>query len=540
MESNELVRRYRDPDTFDVRGTVERVTTAARYYKGLVFSVALALLVLTAIYVYAWPPIYKVEATLVAERDTDPARDAFYTTWNIFRKDDARTEIELISSAGVLADVVKNQHLSYDDVYHPITSQLTYFWEKSWIGRNYKAAKAAVFGGEKQDLPPDQILLGKTVSDLAQSITVSPVGDSTMGKLTVKGPNKKVTDIANAILDTYLRRRVQTHVDEATQSFSILQNAAAQARVDLEAAGRRRVAFAQANGLTFDFQREVQQVKQRTDLEGSIATERAKVATLQSTLKQLDAQLAKEPATRTITQNLEVNSVREAAKMKRLETEAALISARDKFRESSPEVQALAGDLAKLDLIIARSDERIQRGETVGLNQVQQQLLTSRNSTMAELQGESAGLAAMERTDAQLGQTLENVPGRQNTLRDLDRDYTTTQERFQTLTQKAEEAQVSIATAKASMPSVRVVDYAAPAGGKYWPKTKLLYPAVFIVGLALGVFAALLKLWLRGRVLRIDLVQNGVPIYSTLSIHSGALPLTVLAPRPMKALEGSS
>ncbi len=536
LESNELARKYRDPDTFDVRGTVDRFTLAARYYKGFILSVAVGMVVLAAIYVYAWPPIYKVEATLVAERDSDPARDAFYTQWNIFRKDDARTEIELISSAGVLADVVRNEHLTYDDVYHPITAQLTYFWEKSWIGRHYKATKAAIFGSD-DELPPDQVMLGKTVADLAQSFTVTPIGDTTMGKLSLKGPNKKVTQIANAILDTYLKHRSQTHVDEAMQSYAILEDAATKARMDVNAAGARRVAFANANGLTFDFQRETQQVKQRTDLEGSMAAERARAASLQSTLTQIDQQLAKEPATRTITQNMEINSVREAAKMKRLETEAGLIAARDKYREDSPEVQLLLGDLKTLDTVIARSDERIQRGETVGLNQVQQQLISSRNTTSAELQGSLAALAAMAKTDGQLGASLHNVPGRQNQLRDLDQDLTAAQAKYQTLITKAEEAQVSIATARAAMPSVRVVDYAAPAGGKYWPKTKLLYPAVFVLGLVVGLFAAVLKLWLRGRVLRLDLVQSGVPIYSTVGVHTGVFPLTVLAPRTPKALE---
>ena len=519
---------HRDPDTFDVRGTVERVIIAARYNEYLVLGVCLAVLALTVIYVYVWPPIYKVEATLVAERDTDAARDAFYVNWNIFRKDDSRTEIELVTSAKVLKEVVEEQHLTFDDVYHPVMSQLSYFWESSWIGKHYKAVKAKLFGSEDQDIPPDQVLLGKTIADLAMGITVVPVGDSTMGKLTLKGPNKKVTRIANAIIDTYLKQRAQTHLDEAQRSYEILTQETAAARAELEEVGQKRVAFAEKNGLTFDFQREVQQVKQRADLEGTMESEKARVKSLEASLRQIDAELAKEPATTTVSKTTEVNSVKEAARLKRLEIESVLIATRARYREDSPEVQQLVADLAKVDAVIARSDESVQRSATEGLNQVRQQLLTNRNSLSVELQGARSGLAAMEATDSSLVHSLQDVPDKQNTLRDLDRDYAVAQEKYQLLMQKAEEAHVSIATTKAAMPSVRVVDYAPPAGGKSWPKTKLLYPAAAVFGLMLGICAALVKQWIRGRVLLVDLVQRGLPIYSVIRIDVSEMPLVVV------------
>jgi uncharacterized protein involved in exopolysaccharide biosynthesis len=511
-----------------VRGTVERIIVAARYNKYLVLGVCLTVLALTAIYVYVWPPIYKVEATLVAERDTDAARDAFYVNWNIFRKDDSRTEIELITSAKVLKEVVEEQHLTFDDVYHPVVSQLVYFWESSWIGKHYRAVKAKIFGSEDQDIPPDQVLLGKTVADLARGITVVPIGDSTMGKLTLKGPNKKVTRIANAIIDTYLKQRGQTHIDEAERSYEILTQETSTARAELEEVGQRRVAFAEKNGLTFDFQREVQEVKYRSDLEGTIESDEARVKSLEASLQQIDAELAKEPATTTVSKTIEVNSVKEAAKMKRLEIESALIATRDRYREDSPEVQQLVADLHKLDEVIARTDESVQRAATEGLNEVRQQLLTNRNTLNIELQGARAGLASMEATDASLAHSLQDVPDKQNTLRDLDRDYAVAQEKYQLLMQKAEEAHVSIATTKAAMPSVRVVDYAPPAGGRSWPKTKLLYPAAAVFGLLLGVFAALVKQWIRGPVLGIDLVRRGLPIYSVIRIDVSEMPLVAV------------
>lgn len=518
----------RDPDTFDVRGTVERIIVATRNNKYLVLGVCLAVLVLTVIYVYVWPPIFKVEASLVAERDTDAARDAFYVNWNIFRKDDSRTEIELITSASVLKEVVQEQHLTFDDVYHPMMSQLLYFWEKSWIGKHYKAVKASILGAEKQDIPPDQVLLGKTIADLAAGITVIPVGDSTMGKLSLKGPNKKVTTTANAIIDTYLKQRAQTHLDEAERSYGILRTETDIAHQELEDIGQKRVAYAEKNGLTFDFQREVALVKQRADMEGTMEAERARMKSIEASLQEIEAELAKEPITTTISKTMETNSVREAAKMKRLEMESVLIATREKYREDSPEVQQLASELARLDAVIARTDESVQRASTEGLNSVRQELLTNKNTLTVQLAGARSELAALEANDATVAHSLQNVPDKQNTLHDFDRDYNVAQEKYQVLMQKAEEAHVSIATTKAAMPSVRVVDYAPPVGKESWPKTKLLYPAAVAFGLILGVFAALIKQWIRGRVLQVDLAQRAVPIYSVIGIDVSEMPLVAL------------
>src|SRR5207237_6669838 len=114
---------------------------ATRHYRMLVFLTCLMTMGLVALYIYVWPPIYSVEATLMSEPDYDYQRDTFYTGWDVFRKDESRTELELITSGPVLADVVRKEKLTYDDVYHPFLSQVSYFWEKSLVGRNYRKVK---------------------------------------------------------------------------------------------------------------------------------------------------------------------------------------------------------------------------------------------------------------------------------------------------------------------------------------------------------------------------------------------------------------
>jgi len=473
-----------------------------------------------------------VEATIVAEPSTDVARDAFYVNWNVFRKDDARTEIELITGASVLKDVVEKEKLSYNDVYHPFSSEIAYLWQTSWIGRRYHALKNAILGPDPDEVAsdPKDEWLGKTIADLRAGVLVAPVGDSNIGKLTVKGPNRQVSKIANTLLDVYLARRDALHQTEARRSLSILTEEADRAGQELKAVADKRVAFAEQHTLGFDFQKEVQQLKDLTDLEAGIANSQAKEASLAASITSMDKEIANEPMTHRISTTTELNSLREAAKMKLLDLEVQMIQTRDRYRADSPEVKELENNIAKLNTLVEGNTERIERGSTEGLNANKQQLVANHDSLRSELEGTRAGLDVMRATAAKLRGDLADVPERQNILKDLDRQYNVAAEKYQVLLQKRGIADVSLSTTKAAMPSVRVVDYAAPAGGKYWPKTKYLYPGAIFVGLLLGVLAAYARTSLSGRVLscRIERGRGLMPLYSNVGISRTDPMLTII------------
>jgi uncharacterized protein involved in exopolysaccharide biosynthesis len=509
-----------DLDTFDVRGSLRGAINAARANRRLVLvTTALTLAIVTA-YVLVWPPIYKVEATLMAEREFDQARDSFYTGWNVFRKDDARTEVELMTAGPVLAEVIRRENLTYDDVYHPFLSHVAHLWSKSWLGRGYRWVKALAFPRE-EDAPSEQDLeMGKIVNDMRAGISIEPIADSNVAKLKVKGPNRKVTRIANALLDVYLAHRNATHRDEAQRSLSILQAQVGAARDELRVLTDRRLAFLQENQLAFDLQKEGLEVVKLAELETNISTSRTRIASLEASLREVNRQLRREPAVRTTTKVYEVNAVREATKMKRMELQTALIRARSHYREDSPDVQDILAELAKLDTLIAGASERVEKGTTEGLNSVQQQLASSRNALRSDLHGTRAALAVMERTAAQLRDRLAAVPAMQTTLRAVDRDIASASDKYQLLLGKQAQASVSLATTQAAMPSVRVVEYAVSPDQKWWPRLKILYPAAALLGLLLGWVAAIARSYGGGRVLREHVARGRgwLPLYGTIAV----------------------
>jgi uncharacterized protein involved in exopolysaccharide biosynthesis len=481
-------------------------------------------------YIHAWPPIYSVEATLMAEPDYDYQRDSFYTGWDVFRKDESRTELELITSGPVLADVVRKENLKFDDVYHPFLSQVSYFWEKSYIGQNYRNLKKKFFPVDETDGPtPEEMEFGRTVGDLSASVEMAPVGESSVGKLKVKGPSRKVARIANTLLDVYLARRIERHRAEAKSSYDILNEQVRIASKEMKVLLDHRVEFSQQHMLTFDFQKEGLEVAKLAELEAGIANSRAKIAGEEASLREVESQLAMEPVTKTIATVSEVNALRESTKAKRLELQTTLISVRERYREDSPEVREIKNSLDKLDALASQLSETVEKGTTEGLNVVRQDLVSKRNSFLSDLEGTRAGLAVMEETAAKLQARLSTVPGLQNELQDMDRDLAAASEKYKQLLVKLGQATVSLSTAGGTIQSVRIVDYAANPGDKTWPKPKYLYPSAVLVGLILGMSVAVMKSYASGKILR-EHVEHGrgtVPLYGTILVSSGSRPMFV-------------
>lgn len=524
-------------DSFDIRNSLRTITDATRHHKKTVVLTCVATLALLSFYIYVWPPIYKTEATLMAEPDYDFQRDSFYTGWDIFRKDEARSEIELISAAPVLIEVVQREGLTYDDVYHPVLDQLAYFWEKSWVGRNYRAFKKWVFPVDEKDAPtPEQVALGRTVAGLRASVELAPVGESNVGKLKIKGPSRRIASVGNSLLDVYLEHRSKRHQSEAQRSFDVLEAHVAEAAKDLKELTDRRVQFSKAHGLTFDLQKETMELNNLTELEVKIFSTRTAVVSLEASLKEIEGQLAVEPQTKTTSMVFELNARRETVKSKRLELQTALIMARNRFREDSPEVQEIKNDMAKLDVLAAESSERVEKATTEGINVVRQDLLSRRSILRTELAGSQAGLADMESTAAKMRSRLTEVPSLQSALLTMDRDLAVAAEQYKQMLVKHGQAAVALATSRGTMPSVRIVEYAAPPGDKYWPKPKMLYPIGLALGLMLGVAIAVALSYTSGITLK-EHVEHGrgpVPLYGTISVPVGDRPM-IVRPHPGKS-----
>jgi uncharacterized protein involved in exopolysaccharide biosynthesis len=278
----EVYKEGLEPDTFDIKGSLLTITRAAKSHKPLVFVVTLFTLLLTALYVYIWPPIYTATAMVMVERDNDPVRDAFYIGWNVFRKDDSRTEIELFTSTPVLKEVVTKEHLKYADVYHPFMNQLSDFWQDSWPGQQYHRIKTAIFPPKKPELTAEEKDFIKTVVSLKAGVFIEAVPETNAAHVNVKGPSDRVAAVANRLIDVYLAQRRLRYESEAQKSLDILSAEVDASLAALNSEERKRLDFTKRNDLTIDFQKETLEISKLIDLQTEIATARTKIATAEA------------------------------------------------------------------------------------------------------------------------------------------------------------------------------------------------------------------------------------------------------------------
>jgi uncharacterized protein involved in exopolysaccharide biosynthesis len=350
-----------------------------------------------------------------------------------------------------------------------------------------------------------------------------------VGRVVMRGPNRRVADVINTWLKIYSVTRGERHLSEAKIAFDALSVQVDIASKELAAVSARRVGFLDSHALVFDLQKESQDVKTLAEIENSMITTRQKIAGLEATLSSVESSLTQQTPTTKLQTITELNALRENAAQRRQELQASLIMTLNHYRQDSPEVAELRDSIVQFDKLIAASPDRVERGSTEGLNSVHQQLLLNRNSLQAELGGARASLVSLEASAVKLRASLVKVPAIQDELRLLDRYYGSAAEKFQALLSKRAQVEVSMATATATTPSLRVVDYAVTPSSRYWPRAKILYPAALAVGLLLGLLAAQIKRLAGGRVRRDSWGrrQGDAPLYGSVALPSTS-PVTLV------------
>src|SRR5260221_6450045 len=84
-------------DPIDWRTSARRARNAVARHVPLILLSCVFTFALLIAYVKIFPPIYKAEVVLQAEPDTDVNRNQYYSFWNLFRKQDMKSEPELMT-----------------------------------------------------------------------------------------------------------------------------------------------------------------------------------------------------------------------------------------------------------------------------------------------------------------------------------------------------------------------------------------------------------------------------------------------------------
>jgi len=518
----EGLTRREEVDSFDLRGSLQRVFDTCRTFRVAFAVTVLLTLALVHVYLTLWPPIYDAEVTVFADSPKDTLRASFYENWNLFRREELSTEAELMTAGPVVKRVVVELGLKYQDVYHPFLSHATYLWTESFVGKNYRAVKRFIFPVKKgpYDPTPEQVELAKTVKDFKEGVALKPVPDTNVGHLTVRGPSPRVAELANKLIDTYLDERNKRFVEEAQRAHDALAAEVSKASEELLATDMERREYLEKNGLAFDFDQDKYELALTTEMDLKMRETEADLEGAKRKRAELLKQLGSEPTDQLSMRVTEINPLREKMKTSRFELQVQLAAVAQRYRPDSPEVRELAARIRQLDEQIATQPEFLEKSNSTALNLAREQVHQRELELGSEVPRLQAGITARKLALERLRAKHALIPAKFAKGVELMRDLRLKELRFNALSERLAMARVSLATVRSAPSSMRVADYATAPADPSWPKPRVFYSVALLVGVLGGISVALLLDLLQGRVTRTRLLQTraGLPVYGTLEL----------------------
>lgn len=523
------------PDVFDVRTSLLQIWDACRVHAWIVVLCPMLTVGLITFYVLNWQPIYRANAALLAEPERDNSRDQFYHFWNMFRKEDLKSEVSLITSNAVVGDVVKQLNLKYDDVYHPFFNHAAYLWTESTVGKIYRRMKRWIWPEKTGPYTPTEaeIDFARTVSDLKEGIAIAPVPESHVGLLTLKGPSPRVAEIANTLINTSLEHRRRRYIEEATEAYNALKQEHAKVYAEVLALEENRKRFYTENGLLMDFEREKIGVSNYTSLESTIGLLRTELVGLEEKRALLVKLVAAEPI-ETITQRTtQKNPLRYEIEKMRTMLEAQLADNLVRYREDAPEMMELKKRIAAIDGVIQGMAAADELSSTKVLSSTRESLDTQLKNVEVEIAGKLASIKAKEELLTAMKPRLTQISGKMVEMHHLSREEAGVEKKYLLLQERLAMAQVSISGARTAPASIKVVDYAEAPSRPDWPKNKYLFPAAAFLGLFAGVALALLIELVSSRVTEARLKSHSqeYPLFATIRRRRGVPSLDLHLPR---------
>ncbi|MBK8959390.1 MAG: hypothetical protein IPM80_13375 [Proteobacteria bacterium] len=546
-DNPESIDYRREADSFEVRAAVNRVMDAVRKHRLLILLCCMFCLVLVWLYVKTFPPVFRAEVLVRAEADDDKAREMFYSQWNTFRKIELSSERELMTSSPVVRQVVTKLNLGYDDVYHSHLKQITYLWSKSAVGNAYRSVKRWIFPPTPAPFEPspEEVQRSKTVKGFQDGAALEPVPDSHVGYLVVKGPSFRVAEMANALIDEYMNYRRQMYVDEAENAYRTLGEEVERAARERDRVMQARLEFENQNQLAMGFVKDKAIMTNWAELKSRIDDTEFKLKNLEASLKVVDAQLSQESPTVLKSDMMGRNPVRDEMEQTLFGLNKDLAAAGQIYQPGSPELRAVASQIADLERRLAREPRMLQSATDHELSERYESLRARRQQIVAELASTRAELERMRQTHADTIARLASLPALEKQYLVLERDQEIALIRLRELSEKLMQADVSRIAAKSAPSSLKVVDYASAPDKSSWPNVKLLSLVALLFGLAGGTGLALLAELLNNRATRSNLVQRpDLPVYATIEIthRTGRLRCLTGGPparlhNPVRALE---
>lgn len=509
----EAVAYRPEADSFDFRRAGQIVRLAILGHKRLIVAITALTLALVTLYIAVWPPVYSASVTLSAVSDDDKQRESFYESWAIFRRSALKDEMVLLTSGPVLKQVIGDLKLTYGDVYHPPLRYITYLWTESWPGQAWRGLKNLVFPRKPSKYVPTELEVdeARTLDDFRTGVAMTPVPDTNIGLLTVRGPSPRVAEIADKVAATYIWQRRERFADEARQAYVSLEAATDRARRDLRALEQRMERYYTQNDMLLMFEKDKVEIGQFLSQQGILDAKRTSIAETQRQLAIVTGQLAHESHDLVTARMIADNPVVVQLKIER----EKLVTQRDalliRYRADSPDVRDVTEQIAGIDRQLSGRPQQDVQQTNISRSANFDQMRAAKAVLEAKLAGDRAGLASLSSDVGERRKEIERIPLKMKESHDLGRAHDALEKTYLALQDKLMTAAVTAATAQSAPSAIQVVEAAALPDKADAPQTKLLLIAALFVGLGAGIVSAVALDLVLDRANRFRLTQPEAP-----------------------------
>lgn len=447
---------------------------------------ALSVILLTAYFTWTATPSYRAGATIQIEKQgvqivnfgtlssTSPDmgdQDPFF-----------RTQYEQLKSRKLAERVIANMDLRARLFERPEKFSLL-----TSLNVMIKGVMASL-------LPAKQPVAGvKTVdytSEFLEKLYVEPIEKTHLVKVFYESPDPILSaDIVNALIDAFIKENISSQSETDTYAKEFLEQELEKARQRLNLQEGKLIEYAKQNGIL--------------EVNNSQSSQE----------RQLD----------------ELYSALGAAERTRIQAESQMIQGRKhgNVRDvlNNPVVEGIKQNLNTLE---AEYQEKLKLFKPAfpDMQRLQQQIQEVRSQLQREVSGLKQSLqaeyVAAKKLEDDLRRQLESYKNELVALRDrsieynaLKREVETSRDLYDGLLQRMKEVNVA---ANVTSSNIRVVDAAAPDDKVFRPKKALNLIIGSLVGLMLGVGAALLRETLSQSVASMDELQtlSGLPVLGTI------------------------
>jgi len=396
------------------------------------------------------------------------------------RRQDIQSEVEMLTSQTLVETVV--------DHFGPAAFRLELKPPERWWGypkyylrRGARQVKAAykellILANLKKRLTPRE----EAVLAVSNGLVVEPVKESDVLVMKVRLPSSKLcVDVANALAQAYLERRVPVRRLPGGMDFFDAQLAESQAL--LQSLQTRRAAVRDRWNISSPAEQRSLLLKELADLEKESVLREGEVAQLRTQQQLMDSNLQKLPSLvrkeQVDTQNPSIQSIKE--RLTSLRVDKAKLSSR--YQPDSEAMRRLESEIVELEAMLSRENPTILANVTSESNPVTREFEKGLEQNQIKIAGLERLTQYLREPAARINSTISKVNRGSDAFESIDRQYRLAEQNYWIYAKRREEARIS-----AELDARRVSNVAMMTP----PETPLepVYPRkLFIMAIALPV-----------------------------------------------------